>query len=225
MPEDKIEAAKKLMRNPLSPPEEKKGRVGGRPRKWKRTEDGRVLRGTPLDDLVPPRGTEKALNPYREFALEKPEVSTYLARVIIGCEMDYDRAVIHLRKFMPYEERIELAVKLENDAHVQNAIKRMLEAVGIDDASRAQFIKQIWSWFYGDDEDKALAASRVLTRVFFGEQRVQEKVDDLKIEGFDAGLEKMFGKAPTQQPQRPAPEVGDEIIKTDALYLMAGKEE
>jgi len=206
----------------LNPPNGSPKNKGGRPRKWKQNPvTGKPMRGTPIDDLVPPKGTEARLSPYREFAFEKPEVALYIARVVIGCEMDYDKAVAYLRKYMPVEERLELSVKIENDPYVQNAIKHLLKSVGIDDASRDQFIKQIWAWFYGDDSDKALAASRVLTRVFFGEQRQSESVDELKIEGFKEGLDKMLGGKKEPEPAQ----VGSEVIQTNALYIMPGKEE
>lgn len=166
----------------------------------------------PMDDLVPPA----EITTSKPFQYQKPEVSDYIARVIIGSEMDYDLAVTRLRPKLKGDEIIALATEIENNEYVKASLDRLFKSVGIDDDSRTQFVKQMWLWMYGANDQKSIAAARIFSRIFFGEQHGQEKVSELKMEGFKEGVQQLLG---TAAPIEPKPE----IIQTDAYILLEGK--
>ena len=217
--------------------------IGGRPRKWPaemsksdqrrakklgmtpKQAAQRLASGHPLDDLVPPRGVGEPVSATKQFRYEKAEVALYLAKVVIGCEMDYDAAVARLRPKMASQwERVQLAVEIENNENVQMALARLLKAIGIDEESRQQFVKEIWLWFYGEATDLKLQASRILAKIFFGDAPAQQEAPALKIQGFEGGVERLLGG---QEPLPVQPQTTEEPkpIETDADYVMKGRHE
>lgn len=191
----------------------------------------RVASGHPLDDLIPPRSlssTERNSPDDPKFNYSKSEVSLYIAKVVIGSQMDWDSAAHNLRPTLSRWDTLQLALELENNEHVQLALTSLLRQMGIDEDSRSTFIKQVWQWFYSPNEQLALQASRILAKIFFGDKPADQAPPALKIEGFTEGLARLQGGPETPDP---SPSIGqpenEEIVllQTDADVLMPGRHE
>jgi len=203
----------------------KPGRPSKYPANWTNAQKQAARRMAkldhPLDDLVPPPNLEAK---FTIFNYSKVEVADYLARVVFGHHMDYAEAIKFLRPKADMGDCVALAADMENNEYVRAAMERLFKSLGIDDESRKQFVQEIWKWFYGSDTDLKLQASRVLAKVFFGEDKQQPAAESLKIEGLEGGLERMFSQ---NQREPEVAEVRDEpeVIETNATYIMKGRHE
>lgn len=198
--------------------EDAKKHAGGRPRKypkhWSRARKKRAYRDEQRMKAVNPAVTAEAravsdlTTPRKAIDSDFIDFSSvhacnHVAKIIFSCEMDYRRAAEILRPRLEIEEYFALMVQMQKDPNLQAALDRLFKSIGIDDDSRNQFVKQIWSWFYGDDKDKSLQASRILAKIFFSDSGEKEVSETLHIEGLDEGLKKMLGP---QDPDKPIPE-------------------
>lgn len=196
---------------PPAPPRRRKGKKAKTwPDKWTRLNSAH-----PLSDFSP--AAYEAM--HKKFDFDKPDVCDYVAKIIFGCEMDYYGAAALLRpNISDVGEAIELVTELTNNVNLQAALTRLFKSIGIDDESRDRFVKQIWTWFYGSDKELALQASRILAKIFFRDDSKPEQPGELKIEGFDQGLQRLMGGGA-------APAEVEEPIQTDALVMLEGKSE
>jgi hypothetical protein len=129
---------------------------------------------------------------------KKKSVSKLAATAVIVNAMDFVKAAEALKPDMsPYEQH-KLAHQLEHDANVQTEVQTLLKKRGLDDESREYFVQKLWQLFESNDprqEQKALAAMRILGRAFISEKIENTQVETLKIAGVSEGIARMMGAA------------------------------
>jgi hypothetical protein len=132
----------------------------------------------------------------------KKSVAKHAATTVIVNSLDYDKAAAELKPDMsPYEQH-RLAHQLESDSDVQAQVQSLLKKRGLDDESRDYFVQRLWQMFESADprqEQKALAAMRILGRAFVSEKIENVEVTSLKINGINEGLERMLSQSEDAQ--------------------------
>ncbi len=126
-----------------------------------------------------------------------PYVAAHIARIVTRNLMDYEKAAKEIL-FGPFGEKEEatyavgkLAEKLESEPHIKAAIQKELSTSGLDDASQAEFLKEVWFQFRHGQKDLKKVAMRVLAKGFITDKAGDDKPQPLRIEGMEAGVKKM----------------------------------
>ncbi len=173
----------------------------------------------PLDDLV---GLARKSDS-TEFCYENPDVAMHLAQLVFAAEMDYDEVLRRLRPNLAGDEFVRVSAQLRRSEHVQHAVETLLARAGINDESRADFVRLMWQWVRGDKVELRMQAARVLSKIFFDSREVGQEAQPLKIEGLEQGMQRMLGPAVGQPPSADPTEPF--VIETEASVLLPGRSE
>lgn len=173
----------------------------------------------------PPKPPTPALpgidnTPARGFQIRhtKPEVASFVARVVIRNQMDYVAAVRELAELKQVEgltdkRAREMAHTLEQSPAVKAAIEEQLTVHGLDDCSKEAYVKFLWDTMRKMNEEDVdgrpmvneaklkigLTSMRILGKGFVGEKVDVNKPAELPIQGLDDGLKRMMGKSEDEE--------------------------
>jgi hypothetical protein len=165
----------------------------------------------PFDADVP-MAAEKAAKERREKTVKRirfqiPYVAAYIARIVTQNLMDYESAAKQILEASEVNYAVgTLAEKLENDPNIQAAIQKELSTSGLDDASQAEFLKEVWFQFRHGAKDLKKVAMQVLAKGFITDKAGDDKPQPLVIKGMEEGVKKM-GLFDKDEPL-PGPESG-----------------
>ncbi len=145
-------------------------------------------RDTPVDDQ---RLTRKVLD------LNDIGVIGYVAKLVILSRMNY---AVAAKELFPKEEDWTVtrwATRIREHPKIQKEVEVQLDAQGLGDKAKQNFVLLMHEWLEGDDQRLQLEAAKILSRGYIGDKIVHDKPEALPIEGFDDGLKKMLGEDAT----------------------------
>lgn len=132
----------------------------------------------------------------------RPEVAKHCARVIVGCNMDYDAAVARMweEEFPDATEGqiVAMAQTLSESPHIQREIANHLEEIGFGDNAQKKLIGKLWEEVLGKNDKRWSSAARLLAEIT-GAAKAQAKgetIPTLRIAGIEEGLKTMLGDLP-----------------------------
>ena len=151
----------------------------------------------------------------------RPEVAAHVARVVVGCNMDYEAAVTRMwAEEFPEATEVQIrntAQTLRGSSHVSRAIEAQLEKIGFGDKAQARLIALLWKEVLGSNDRRWVGAARLLAEITQAAKANQrnEKMPTLRIAGIEAGVKAMLGEhAPTNEFQ--TVEIEDEMEDRDS---------
>ncbi len=134
----------------------------------------------------------------------RPEVAAHVARMVVGCNMDYEAAVTKMwaEEFPDATDAQiqETAQTLIRSPHVSRAIEAQLEKIGFGDKAQSRLIALLWREVLGTNDKRFPIAARLLAEITQAAKANQrnEKMPVLRIAGIEAGVAAMLGEhAPT----------------------------
>ena len=134
----------------------------------------------------------------------RPEVAAHVARMVVGCNMDYEAAVTKMwaEEFPDATDAQiqETAQTLSRSPHVSRAIEAQLEKIGFGDKAQSRLIALLWREVLGTNDKRFPIAARLLAEITQAAKANQhnEKMPVLRIAGIEAGVAAMLGEhAPT----------------------------
>ena len=135
-----------------------------------------------------PKPEPKAINSFDGAVIQ------HVVRCMIVCGMDAHKAA---KKFAP-NANAELLAKIEEqirtDTIIQAALQHDLHDLGLDENAKKEFIAEMWRWLKNENDPRIRAtAARVFAKAFIAERIEEHRVEELPIQDFKAGLEKMLG--------------------------------
>lgn len=142
-----------------------------------RSKDGsRVLRGLPQP---------------RSLRMDRPETMGLLVNsyILHGCDLDW--CLQSNYPTLPEEDRAALKLRIESDDRFKKAVAAALSTPGLDDSSRDEFVREMWTWLKSRDKVLAPTAARILGRGFIGEKPSDDKPQPLPLAGVEAGVRAM----------------------------------
>ena len=146
----------------------------------------------PLDTDVPMAVSKRREKTAKRIRFHIPYVAAYIARIITQNLMDYESAAKQILESSEVSYEVgKLADKLENEPHIQAAIQKELSTSGLDDASQAEFLKEVWFQFRHGTKDLKKVAMQVLAKGFITDKAGDDKPQPLRIEGMEAGVKRM----------------------------------
>jgi hypothetical protein len=138
----------------------------------------------------------------RTVDTRKPSVRKHTGKVAILNNLDFDRAAAELKPDLRPHEQASLARKLESDPQVSREIQAQLSTRGLSDKDRDYFVSKLWSLFESPDprqEQKSIAAMRLLGRAFISEKVENTEIEKLQIGGLEEGIARMTGGSDAAQ--------------------------
>lgn len=136
----------------------------------------------------------------RPFRIRSRPTLELVARALIVNHMDYEKAVVMLFPNRSTEFYADTLDYLEAHTDLQAEVENQLKITGLDETSKEAYVKQMWMWMWGVDNELKTTAARILGKAF-----MPEKVDDqpkpLRIAGIEDGLAKMGLGAVQSQPK------------------------
>ena len=130
-----------------------------------------------------------------------PEVAKHVARLVIGCNMDYDAAVQKMwEEEFPDATEAQIVAKAEvlrASPHVQREIGAHLEKIGFGDKAQSKLIAMLWKEVLGDNDKRWASAARLLAEITQAAKAKAkgETIPVLKFAGMEEGLKNMLGDA------------------------------
>jgi hypothetical protein len=165
---------------------------------------------------IDPIAIKAAQNDEPAFNTFDPKVSEYIAGAVVKSLLDYRSAARMLKPDFSPSHQAVLAYQLERDANVQAAVQRELAKRGLDESSKEQYVKILWS-MVGDtrpeSEKLRLQALRLLSKVFLPESQPVgiAKPEALPISDISEGLKQMgLGPEVLAQVSASVPELDDQ---------------
>ena len=135
----------------------------------------------------------------------RPEVAQHAARIVVGCNMDYEAAVARMLGPDATEEQIRSqAEALAKSTHVREAIEKQLEKIGFGDAAQTRLIALLWKEVLGGNDKRWASAARLLAEITQAAKANahNERIPTLRVSGLEDGIANMLGdSAPTNNPQ------------------------
>ena len=131
----------------------------------------------------------------------RPEVAAHVARIVVGCNMDYEAAVTRMwAEEFPEATEIQIrqtAQTLRGSSHVSRAIEAQLEKIGFGDKAQSQLIALLWREVLGSNDKRWVGAARLLAEITQAAKANarNEKMPTLRIAGIEAGVKAMLGDA------------------------------
>jgi hypothetical protein len=134
----------------------------------------------------------------------RPEVAAHVARLVVGCNMDFEAAVSRMW-VEEYPDATdaqiqETAETLIRSSHVRRAIEAQLEKIGFGDKAQSRLIALLWKEVLGSNDKRFPIAARLLAEITQAAKANQrnEKMPTLRIAGIEEGVKTMLGdSAPT----------------------------
>jgi len=130
-----------------------------------------------------------------------PEVAKHVARLVIGCNMDYEAAVQKMwaEEFPDATEAqiVDKAEVLRASPHIQKAIGEHLEKIGFGDKAQSKLIAILWKEVLGQNDKRWVGAARLLAEITQAAKAKSkdEKIPVLKFAGMEEGIKAMLGDA------------------------------
>lgn len=125
--------------------------------------------------------------------LADPKVAEHIVAVILKHQLDFNKAVREMHPTLPPVNVAELAHKLEHSPHVQTALGSMLAQLSLDGESKEFYVRELWFRFRSSqDIRERIAAMKMLGKAFISERVEVSRPEELRIEGFEAGVEGML---------------------------------
>ena len=134
----------------------------------------------------------------------RPEVAAHIARIVVGCNVDFEAAVSKLWA-EEYPEATEIQIQaaaqtLQESSHVKRAIEAQLEKIGFGDKAQSRLIALLWREVLGTNDKRFPIAARLLAEITQANKAniKNEKMPTLRIAGIEEGVKAMLGEsAPT----------------------------
>jgi len=134
----------------------------------------------------------------------RPEVAAHVARMVVGCNLDYEAAVSKMWA-EEYPDATELQIQekaqaLQESPHVKRAIEAQLEKIGFGDKAQSRLIALLWKEVLGSNDKRWVGAARLLAEITQASKANSrnEKMPTLRIAGIEEGVKAMLGEsAPT----------------------------
>jgi phage terminase small subunit len=123
-----------------------------------------------------------------------PTMAKLAARSLIKHSMNATQAAKELRPHLTEQSARSTGRRMMNTPEALEELEK-LAPLGLDEASRDQYVKILWSWLQGEDKEKAQTAARILGKAFISDKLQIEQVEPLRIEGIEEGLKTMLGDA------------------------------
>ena len=128
--------------------------------------------------------------------LDNPATIELVANAAITKGLDFEEAIRAIApKETPPALIADVAERAEQHPKIREAIERGLKARGLDEDSKDEFVRQMWSWLRSDDKELMQTAARILGRGFISEKLTVEKPAALPIEGFAEGIARLTGES------------------------------
>jgi hypothetical protein len=151
----------------------------------------------------------------------RPEVAAHIARLVVGCNMDFEAAVSKIWA-EEYPEATEIQIQaaaqtLQESSHVKRAIEAQLEKIGFGDKAQSRLIALLWREVLGNNDKRFPIAARLLAEITQAAKAniKNEKMPTLRIAGIEEGVKAMLGDhAPSNEFQ--TVEIEGEIDVDDA---------
>jgi hypothetical protein len=130
----------------------------------------------------------------------RPEVAAHVARMVVGCNMDYEAAVTKMwaEEFPDATDAQiqETAETLIRSPHVTRAIEAQLEKIGFGDKAQSKLIALLWKEVLGSNDKRFPIAARLLAEITQAAKANQrnEKMPTLRIAGIESGIATMLGE-------------------------------
>jgi hypothetical protein len=124
----------------------------------------------------------------------RPAVANFVAGAIVKNFMDVERAVEQIKPDLSPVQQAQTAHDLENDPNVQAAVQNELKRLGLDAASKEEYVRLLWRYAASEkveDEKRQLTSLRLLGKAFLPEQAQIEAPEALPLRGLDEGLKRM----------------------------------
>lgn len=125
---------------------------------------------------------------------DRPDVANFVAGAIVKNFMDVGKAVEQIKPDLSPVQQAQTAHDLENDPNVQAAVQSELKRLGLDAASKEEYIRLLWRYAASEkleDEKRQLTSLRLLGKAFLPEQVQIEAPETLPLRGLDEGLKRM----------------------------------
>ena len=139
-----------------------------------------------------------------QIRASRPEVAEHCARLIVGCNMDYEAAVARMLGPDATEDQIRTkAETLAKSTHVREAIEKQLEKIGFGDAAQTRLIALLWKEVLGGNDKRWASAARLLAEITQAAKANahNESIPTLRVSGLEDGIANMLGThAPTNDP-------------------------
>jgi hypothetical protein len=149
-----------------------------------------------------------------------PKVAAHVAKVAIKHAMDMEGAVKEIVPDATPAEAKKLVMTLEGSPTVKKAVAEELVNAGLDENAKKVYVNQIWDWFQAPNKaaespiltpegtrdykaelrrlevmkEFALTAARILSKAFIAEKIEDNRLQPLKIVGFEEGVKRLMGK-------------------------------
>ena len=144
--------------------------------------DAARLKGMSVSDPMPDRA----------FKIRSKYTLTMIARALIVNHMDFDKAVYMLFPTDTPERRLQTVDYLQAHPDLRAEIEEQFKLVGLDDGSKDAYVKELFAWFWGADNELKMTAARILGRAFIAD-KVVDKPAVLEIKGIEDGVARMLG--------------------------------
>ena len=132
----------------------------------------------------------KNLGGHGSFLIRSRATLTLIARALLANHMDFERTVEKLfPKYTP-EKRAVTVAYLETHPELQAEVEEQLKVPGLDEASKQEYVRELWMWFWSTDNELKTTAARILGKALIPE-KTDDKPEKLTIAGMEEGLKTM----------------------------------
>ena len=158
---------------------------------------------------VPPSQIDISKEP-NPIKYKDPDVAKYFVAVLIRNQMDYRATVLELAPEVSPAKRGAITEEMVNAPEIQKELEKVFASLGLDENSKTAFVRKMWMWLYGSNQDLAIKAATVLGKGFIGDKVEVNKPQELPIKDFQKGVNRMLGQDGADE-NAIAPAVAEEI--------------
>ena len=141
-----------------------------------------------------PRADRKRFEESGYVRASDPAVAQHVAGAIAKNLLDIEAAVRELKPELDSYEVSQVVAKLQKDPHVQAAVQKELEKLGLDEESKLKYVQLLWRYAASEapeNEKRQLTSLRLLGKAFLPQQVQIDKPETLPLKGLDEGLKRM----------------------------------
>jgi hypothetical protein len=141
-----------------------------------------------------PRADRKRFEESGYVRTSDPTVAQHVAGAIAKNLLDTEAAVRELKPELDSYEVSQVVAKLQKDPHIQAAVQKELEKLGLDEESKLKYVQLLWRYAASEapeNEKRQLTSLRLLGKAFLPQQVQIDKPETLPLKGLDEGLKRM----------------------------------
>lgn len=119
----------------------------------------------------------------RALRFDNPTIVTNIANQLIMHGNDVEWMIADLFPSISPTSIVysNLVDRINHDPRLQEELYRQMSISGTDPKSREEYVRTLWGWFKGSDDERALTAARLLGRGFISEAKDQDKPVELPL--------------------------------------------